>query len=128
MDEARRAAAARIERDEALCPNCAEVHAKATENGYAYCPSCEAKCSLCGGDSVSYGKAPHCGLLTEPCPHGVEPPGHCGGLLPREQWPDTFTEDLEMPGFGTWVCAACRNGATDDDDDTSGSDVRGTTC
>ena len=36
---------------------------------------------------------------------GTSPEG-----TPREEWPDTFIEDPEVPGFGTYYCPTCRRG------------------
>lgn len=53
----------------------------------------------------SYGVAPH------ECFYKI--PGAKIGesrLLPRDQWPDNFTEDSESPGCGVYWCAHCGEG------------------
>lgn len=29
-------------------------------------------------------------------------------LLPRDEWPDEFSEDPECPGLGVWSCGRCK--------------------
>jgi len=54
-----------------------------------------------------YGLAPHRhGQLTDKI--GVSFGGTA--LLPKEEWPDNFIEDAEIPGMGTWFCPWCREG------------------
>lgn len=51
-----------------------------------------------------YGKAPH--THGEEIGHGII----VTATLPREEWPDTFVEDPDEPGMGTYYCPHCREG------------------
>lgn len=67
-------------------------------------------CAYCidpNGDPCypSYGPAPH------ECFFRI--PGATIGqsrILPREEWPDNFVQDPDVPECGTWYCPHCRDG------------------
>jgi hypothetical protein len=67
-------------------------------------------CEMCtdpDGNSCfpDYGPAPHT------CFYKI--PGAAIGqsvTLPRDQWPDNFQEDPEVPGCGTYWCSHCGEG------------------
>ena len=49
--------------------------------------------------------------------YGVGPHVHSGNsmisatvALPKEQWPENYSEDPDCPGLGTWWCSACGDG------------------
>lgn len=64
-------------------------------------------CKHCTNDDgevllPAYGPAPHI------CYYKM--PGAIIGqsiALPREQWPDNFIEDPEVPGLGVYFCPSC---------------------